>query len=620
MSYSNSIFDEYNAMGGSSSDEASGRDSLAKKLARKQSTVDKAFKKRKDDLWDEKWSQQVQLYSNKYPWDELGDYKDIVVPNMIFSTVNVIVPSVAVHAPKISVNAKREQDEFSANVAEAVVNHQWRELDVQDEIREAVKDMVVMGHGWVKVTWKSESAERQLGVDEWRANVQQALMERQQAVEMSDLDELEFPSVQEVAESVPRTIEEVVVDAPDVSRVSPFDMVVDPDALRLRDARWIAQRSFVPLSVAQKKEEWQGSARRKLKPVVMSEVRDTAEIGFEQQKSDDASFVVVYEYYDLLSGTMCTFAQGCKEFLVKPTESPFPNVHPYILFENYEVPERFYPMSDIECIYGLQLELALTRTQMINDRKSGRRIGMVRSAAIGAEGMEALESGEDEVLLDVVEDRPFADVFQMMQPTGLHPEWYNQTAMILDDINMVSGVSEYARGNMPEIKRTATEAGLIQDAANARSADKLFKVEQGMARVAEQMIRLTQMFMDTEDVAKVVDDNQVVAWVQYSRQNLKGDFAFEVEAGSSQPQNESFKRQSALQLLDVLSGSFGTGLLNEQKVLEHVMRNGFGIKNAQEFLGPGMPPPMPEPGMEEMPPEGMPGAPPEGMPPMMSGM
>jgi hypothetical protein len=41
------------------------------------------------------------------------------------------------------------------------------------------------------------------------------------------------------------------------------------------------------------------------------------------------------------------------------------------------------------------------------------------------------------------------------------------------DIDSVSGVSEYQRGALPEIRRTATEAGIIQDAANARSSDKL---------------------------------------------------------------------------------------------------------------------------------------------------
>jgi len=256
---------------------------------------------------------------------------------------------------------------------------------------------------------------------------------------------------------------------------------------------------------------------------------------------------------------------------------------------------------------------------MINDRKAGRRIHLYRPGAIGPEGVEALESEQDEVLIEVLEDRPFGDVIGTVPHTALHPEWYNQSQMILEDINMITGVSEYARGVMPDIKRTATEAGLIQDAANARSADKQWKVEQMMARVAKSMIRLTQMYMEGSQVAKVVDDNMVQHWIEFTSQDLMGDFTFKVEAGSTQPQNETFRRQSALQLMDVMSPMIGSGMINDQKLIEHVLRNGFGIKNATDFLGPGPQPPPPEPGMEGMPPEQMPPGMPPGMPPEMMG-
>lgn len=581
---SNSNYDTFMTDGNASpdGDVRSNKSKYQKKIA----AVTNAFKVRKDNDWDDKFSKLIQIYSNKYPWDELKDYKDIVVPNMAFSTVNVIVPSIAVHSPKVTVNAKRQEDAPAAEIAQAVVNHQWREFEVQDQVRDAVKDFVILGHGWIKVTWDTKVEERDLSVEEWQQAVQQAVMQRQQAIERSALNENEFPSVEEVVEGVPRTIEETTKDAPNVTRVSPFDMVVDPDALRIEDARWIAQRSFVPLSVARDNDDWNPRVRRKLKPSVLSEARSEVDVD-DSEGTKEAAFVVVYEYYDLLNGTFCVFAENCDDFLVKPTKSPFPSVHPFVFLANYEVPERFYPVGDLEMIYGLQLELAITRTQMMNDRKRGKRVAMVRSASIGPEGMEQLESGEDNVLLDVIEDRPFNDIFDVVSPTGLHPEWYNQSQMILDDINTVSGVSEYARGNMPDIKRTATEAGLIQDAANARSADKLFKVEQAMARVAERMIKLSQVFMDSEDVAKVVSDDQVVSWVPYDRQALQGDFSFEVEAGSSQPQNESFRRQTALQMMDTFSGLIGSGFLNDQKFLEHILRNGFGIKNAEDMIGPG---------------------------------
>jgi hypothetical protein len=70
------------------------------------------------------------------------------------------------------------------------------------------------------------------------------------------------------------------------------------------------------------------------------------------------------------------------------------------------------------------------------------------------------------------------------------PEFYNQSELISSDIDRVSGVSEYQRGSLPEIRRTATEAGIIQDAANARSSDKLALIERSIADVARRLVAL----------------------------------------------------------------------------------------------------------------------------------
>ena len=530
-------------------------------------TIHDAKSYREKGDWDKKFSNYIKIYSNQYPYTELEDYEDIVVPNMIFSTVNIIVPSVAVRAPKITVTPKRPQEAAASEVVEAVVNHQWAERDVQEQVRQAVKDMVIVGHGWLAVEWENVVEERDLTGPELQQAAMVALQQREQALS-AGADVNDFPTTEETIQGLDRTTEEVVVDAPKVSRVSPFDVFVDPDAMRLPDARWVAVRRFVPIEAARKNEDWPRAKREKLKPSVVSEARKDVQVMDSEQRRDskDDGFVIVYDFYNLLDGTVCVLGEGVTGYLEKPSKSPFPGTHPLVYIPNYEVPERFFPIGDVEMIYGLQLELAITRTQMINDRKRGRRITMYRSGELGADAVDALEGGEDNVMIDVVSDRPFADLFQQVASQGLHPEWYGQADMILNDINMVAGVSEYDRGQIPEITRTATEAGLIQDASNSRSADKLARVERAMSEVAERMIKLAQRFMDIEDVAKVVSDDQVVAWVPYSRMDLQGDFVFAIEAGSSQPMNETFRRQSALQMMDAFGPLLGSGYIERSEV------------------------------------------------------
>jgi len=265
-------------------------------------------------------------------------------------------------------------------------------------------------------------------------------------------------------------------------------------------------------------------------------------------------------------------------------------------------------MGDVETIFPLQLELAQTRTAQINDRKRGRRITLFREGALGNDGVEALRAGEDNVMIPVLKDLPFSDVFQQVSSMGLQPEWYQADQKAMADINTVSGIGEFARGGESAIRRSATEIGVMQDQSNSRLSDKLDKVETFMGDIAEDMIWLSQRYMDTEAVVKIVDDVDAVNWVQYTGSDLRGSFVFKVEAGSTQPLNESFRLQQASRLMESFGALIGSGLLNDQYFISEVLKlNGF--KNPEKFMGPGLPPPMP--------PEAEGGGPPMVQPPQM---
>ncbi|UOF82142.1 head to tail joining protein [Caudoviricetes sp.] len=573
--------------------------------------VKDAESRRKTAKYDEMWSKMIRMYSNQYAYDELSAYEDIVAPNMIFSTVNVIVPSVAINYPKITVTARQKTDEQAAEVVESVANFYWRHFNTHDEFREAIKDFVIIGHGWLKTTWAFEEHDEEMTQEEWKQEVQRALMERnmgQEAAERQGITDATFPTDREIVNSVPTTKKVVSEDHPAVERVSPFDMFVDPAATRLKDARWIAQRAYVPIEVAKDNEAWDPRARKKLTSKAVT--RDSVDVQKDSEsKPNEEGFCVIWEFYNLITGEMCTFAEGCDLFLVKPEEVEYPGNHPYVFTANYTVPERFYPIGDVETIVPLQLELATTRTQMINDRKRFRRMYMVRSEELGESGMNALLSGDDNAIIEIEGSSPFADIIAPVTTAQLSAEFYNQSSMIIEDINFTAAVTEYQRGGQTEVRRTATEAGMIQDAANARSADKLAIIERAIGEVAERVVALTQANLTTEQVAKIVDEDGATRWVPYSPEDIEGQYDFTVEAGSTQPQNETFRRQSAMQLMDAMAPFIDMGVVDPVQLATHVLKNGFGVKNPEQFLVP--PPPMDPMGVPGgVPPEGAP------MPPM----
>ena len=122
------------------------------------------------------------------------------------------------------------------------------------------------------------------------------------------------------------------------------------------------------------------------------------------------------------------------------------------MLRNYDIPDHFYPMGELEAIEPLQMELNQTRTQMMNHRKRFSRKWLYKESAFDVDGRSALESDEDNVLVPVIAEEALSGVIAPMPAVMSPPEFYNQSELISGDINQVSGVSEYQRGSLPEIR------------------------------------------------------------------------------------------------------------------------------------------------------------------------
>jgi hypothetical protein len=318
-------------------------------------------------------------------------------------------------------------------------------------------------------------------------------------------------------------------------------------------------------------------------------------------------------------------------FLIKPAKMPYAMGHPFEMLRNYEIPDHFYPIGDVSQIESPQLELNMTRVQMMSHRKRFSRKWIYKRDAFDKDGVAALESDVDNSMI------PVNDVEENLQgvivplPAVITPsEFYDQSGMITNDIDRISGVSDYQRGgSQASIKRTATEAAMIQDSANSKAQDRLAKIEGSLARLGERVIALMQQYMTGEQVARIVT-MPGKAWINYDADYIQGEFDYEVAAGSTEPMNETFRRQSALQLVDAMMPFLDGGIVNPNTLAMHVLQKGFGIKDAQSFMmqqveldpetGMPIPPPPPMPQAPAPPPGGPVGALPPGAPPAPGGM
>lgn len=560
-------------------------------LKRDVAKIRAAHRRRTDEGYDELWKSLIDLYRGKHY--KRTAKEDRMLVNLAFATKNIIAPSVAVNNPKFTVNARKPESMNQAVITEQVLNYLWRTHNYKAEFRLGVDDFLVLGHGWIKSGYKATKPPVMSYGDE--------------EVDDDDCGVDDREAVVGNVESEVRTFEDD--DRPFIERISPFDMFVDPDATHPKYMTWIAQRVKRNVNDVRVDSRYDPTMRRKITAQHgYRRVDDEDRVIDGQPQDSDVPYIDVYEFYDLRKNTVSTFTLEMEEgFLIAPQPIPFAFGHPFVMLRNYEVNDEFYPMGELEAIEVLQYELNATRTQQMNHRKRFQRKYLYMEDAFDDKGVKALQDDTDNVLVPIKADGEF-DIDKVLAPMpqmGVQADLYSISDVIENDMQHITGVTDYMQGGQTEIRRTATEAAMIQDAQNARAADKLANIESTLSLLGQRIVQLLQQYMTGDRVVRIVGMRSAPMWVQFDSDYIKGDFDFEVEGGSTQPRNESFRRQMAQQFMDAMAPFIQMGVADPLAVMRKILQDGFDVKDVDQFVAQ-----QPQ-GAEGAPP----GAPPEAAPP-----
>ena len=554
---------------------------LSDQLKFAQSEISRSKRWRDHEDYDDNWKRWIDLYRG-LQYEGGNDRNDRLIVNIVFATVNVLLPAVSINNPKFTLSSRKPDTQAQAIITQEILNYLWRTHKYQQDFRLSVLDFITIGHGWLKVGYK------------WVKEPE--TKEAENETSNSDLDEESYEyGVDDREDKEGNTESELNTDddRPFVERISPFDMFVDPDARHPKEARWFAQRTWRPLVDVQVDSRYSATARRRVGAKSWSRYSDgdTDSDARDQGPEVGLQYAEIFEFYDVKRKTVSTFALDSTAnsggtdpsgFLIKPKKMPYADGQPFVMLRNFEVPDHFYPIGDIEQIESLQMELNQTRTQMMNHRKRFARKWLYEKDAFDRDGVMALEADIDNAMIPVLSDGDPSKVIAPVPAVITPPEFYNQSSLISTDMDRVSGVSDYQRGAQTAIKRTATEAAMIQDASNARAQDRLAKIEDVLAQVGERIIGLMQQYLTGEHVARVVTVPGA-AWIQYDKDYIKGKFDFSVQGGSTEPQNETFKRQSAMQLVDASMPFLQNGTADSTALYIKVL-DGFGETDPTSFL------------------------------------
>ena len=370
-----------------------------------------------------------------------GRRSDQLIVNLIFSTINVMAPAVAVNNPRFVVNARRPDTAPQAVVTEEVVNYMWRTHHYHDEFRLAVLDWLVTGHGWVKCGYKFTKPPEEKKAD---------------AQDVSDPEDAASYGIDD-RDDVDGNVESemyVYDDRPFLERISIYDMFVDPDSRHPKEMCWIAQRTWRPIADVQVDDRYSPAARKKVSAKSWSRWSSSeGDMDARDDKPDKGpkSFCEIIEFYDIKRRQVATFCLDSDTtgdesgFLIKPKPMPYAMGHPFEMLRNYEVSDHFYPMGDVCQIESLQLELNQTRTQMMNHRKRFQRKWLYERDAFDRDGVQALESDIDNTMIPVMSDE--------------HERRHHPDARRHHAVRLLRPVRAHHQRHRPRLRRLATTSG-----------------------------------------------------------------------------------------------------------------------------------------------------------------
>tara|TARA_R110002110_G_scaffold381046_2_gene591905 strand:- start:14 stop:505 length:492 start_codon:yes stop_codon:yes gene_type:complete len=92
-----------------------------------------------------------------------------------------------------------------------------------------------------------------------------------------------------------------------------------------------------------------------------------------------------------------------------------------------------------------------------------------------------------------------------------------------------------------------------------------------------------QQFMTGEQVARMSLRGGENLWIPYSREEIVGEYDFSVQAGSTQPMNETIRKQQAISLMNAVAPMIGT-VIDPAAIAMHILETGFNISDPERFL------------------------------------
>lgn len=479
----------------------------------------------RDKVRDEQnWKRILAEYKGDYKVND-GDKKSPPI-NMVFGYCDTATARIYFRDPHISINPKGQQSINAARIMELDVNSAFGELKIKASIEKVLKDVWLIGHGWLKFGYISELGEK----------------ESDPGTEPS-----EYIKNEEIfATYVPW--EDIVFDT---------TMSKDPP----HDCRWIAHRIIKPVEGMKNDKTYSNTGKIKSNISTRDAKGDKAD---DLLKDSDIELFEFWEVTDLDTMKVYAVADSMDKYLRESDYHYEMKGLNFSMLKFNTINNEPYPLSDIFIIEAQILERVKIRAAQINHIKRWSRQLSVEEGSMTKEEIEKFAQGVDGA---VTQRKKGYGPPVPIQYAAIDSDAFEVDDLIQRDIDSVIGQNETDRGGQARTQtKTKFELQGQMQGSGVRQAKRQDKLEDFMEEVAEKYISLVKQFQTTPKYVRItgmkpeaiiqafsnlpgvqVDETGI----KFTRESIQGNYDIEAKAGSTLPLNRENKVkliESSLQL------------------------------------------------------------------------
>lgn len=507
------------------------------------SRIDNSERYRKKVAEKYRWQQLTEEYRGYFAG--LQDAADIYVPslNLIFAYVKSEIPSLYLRDPKIKVNPKKKTAVLGAKILERALNYIWRVKRIKRENKKNVLDSLLVSHSWFKTGYKGSFG----------------------TIEDANGNTYEFINKEEF-----------------FGYRVPFQHITfNPDANDPPyDCNWIAQEVWVDLEDLQKDPSFKNTEHLEAQQAQSdaNDINNNLPYDERNRADADAKRVKLYEVWDKKSMTLFTISAGCFKYIRAPRKWPYElKGFPFSFLRLNEDPVNPYGIPDCFMFEPQVIELMKIRASAIDHIKRYNRQLLLAQGHMDPDTKDQFMQGVTGAVLEVRTDgKPLSDIVAPIPYPQLQTDMYAVEERIKEDMINVSGQSATERGAMQKTStRTVRELVQIQKGGDNRRSDKIDTIEDFVEDIAGNLVALLQQLatepffisLTGEKPEELMEELRGRPSAQkagaitnsngftFTKEDIQGEFDFEVVAGSTKPLDQEQKIQTLVSAYELATQS-----------------------------------------------------------------